>query len=173
MKLSKREKYAVSVAVLFLVIFVLIRFGVSPFMEKGERLERAVQTKTRELDEMIALKAEYDEMRQKAESSKVRIADRPSGFTLFSFLEKLAGEVNIKESIKHMKPSKTDLKGAPFKLSQVEMKLQNINLKELTPYLHKMETSKNSVFIKRISIVKKGRGEGFIDVVLQVETFEM
>ncbi len=173
MKLSKREKYAVSAAVLCLVGFVLIRFVVSPFMEKRERLGRTVQTKTGELDEMIALKAEHDEMKQKAESSKVRIADRPPGFTLFSFLEKLAGKVNIKESIKHMKPSKANLKGSPFKLSQVEMKLQNVNLKELTPYLHKIETSGNSVFIKRISIVKKGKGEGFIDVVLQVETFEM
>jgi len=73
-----------------------------------------------------------------------------------------------------MKPSKSEQKDSQFKLSAVEMKIQGINMKQLTPYLYMVETSKNSVFVRRVSITKKGEGEeGFIDVVLQVETYEI
>ncbi|MDM8550450.1 type II secretion system protein GspM [Desulfobacterales bacterium HSG2] len=172
-KLSKREKYAVFVAGLFVCLFVVARLIVIPFMEKKDRLERAVQAKTKTLNEMIALKAEYDGLKIESELSENRFAKRKKGFTLFSFLDKLAGETGIKENIKYMKPSKSDKKDSKFKRSQVEMKLRGINMKELTPYLHKIETSKNSVFIRKISIRKKGKGEGFIDVILQIETFEI
>jgi len=53
------------------------------------------------------------------------------------------------------------------------MKLQSITLKQLTSYLHGVETSKNIVSIKRISIVKTGIKEGYVNVVLQIETVEI
>ncbi len=53
------------------------------------------------------------------------------------------------------------------------MKLQGLSMKQLSPYLYKVETSKNSVFVRRLSITKKGKEEGFIDVILQVETYEI
>jgi len=160
------------VAGFFVCLFVIARLIVIPFLEKRDRLERAVQAKTKTLNEMIALKAEYDNLKRETELSENLFAKK-KGFTLFSFLDKLAGETGIKERIKYMKPSKSDKKDSKFKQSQVEMKLQGINMKELTPYIHKIETSKNSVFIRKISIRKKGKGEGFIDVILQIETFEI
>jgi general secretion pathway protein M len=53
------------------------------------------------------------------------------------------------------------------------MKLQAITLEQLTTYLYKIETSKNNVFIKRISITKTGKQEQFINAVLHVETIEI
>jgi len=71
-----------------------------------------------------------------------------------------------------MKPSTSVQKNSPFKISQVEMKLQGLTLQQLTSYLHMVETSKNMANIKRLSISKTGKQEGFIDAVLQVETAE-
>ncbi len=173
MKLSKREKYAVAVATAFVLLFIVLQLIVFPFREKKERLEKAVQTASKNLEEMISLKAEYGTIVQKTEISKIRFANREPGFTLFSFLDKLAGEEELKGNIAYMKPSKSDSKDSQYKLSQVEMKLQGLSMKQLSPYLYKVETSKNSVFVRRISITKKGKEEGFIDVILQVETYEM
>ena len=53
------------------------------------------------------------------------------------------------------------------------MKLQTITMEQLTTYLYKVETSKNEVNVKRISIAKAGKQAGYIDAVLQVETFEI
>jgi len=52
------------------------------------------------------------------------------------------------------------------------MKLQGLTLQQLTSYLHMVETSKNMVNIKRLSISKTGKIENLIDAVLQVETAE-
>jgi general secretion pathway protein M len=71
-----------------------------------------------------------------------------------------------------MKPSTTVQKNSSYKISQVEMKLQSITLQQLTAYLHMVETSKNMVNIKRLSISKTGKQEDYINAVLQVETFE-
>jgi len=86
-------------------------------------------------------------------------------------LDQLAGEAGIKDHIAYMKPSKSRPKNSPYNLSMVELKLQGISIKQLTPYLYMVETSKNMVFIRRISITKTGK-EGMIDAILQVETFE-
>jgi general secretion pathway protein M len=54
----------------------------------------------------------------------------------------------------------------------VEMKLDGITLKQLTTYLHGVETSKNMVDVKRISISKKDKKQRLLTAVLQVETVE-
>ena len=71
-----------------------------------------------------------------------------------------------------MKPSTSVQKGSLYKISQVEMKLQSLTLEQLTTYLHMIETSKNMVYIKRLSILKTSKPEGFIDAVIQVEAVE-
>lgn len=72
-----------------------------------------------------------------------------------------------------MKPSTSVQKDSPFKISQVEMKLKGLTLEQLISYLYNVETSKNMITIKKLSISKTGKQEGFIDAVLQVETTEI
>jgi general secretion pathway protein M len=71
-----------------------------------------------------------------------------------------------------MKPSKTVQKNSNYKISRVEMKLDAITLEQLATYLYGVETSKNMVMVKKVSISKKEKQQGFINVVLQVETVE-
>ena len=52
------------------------------------------------------------------------------------------------------------------------MKLDDITLEQLTTYLYGVETSKNMVMVKKVSISKKDKKQGLINVVLQVETLE-
>ena len=99
------------------------------------------------------------------------LRQRERGFTLFAFLDRLAGETGLKDKIIYMKPSTTRQKLQKYKTSVVEMKLQGINLKDLTAYLYRVETSKNIVFIKRLSISKTDQGQGLINAVMTVETF--
>jgi len=121
---------------------------------------------------MTALQSEYNTIKKRTELSKSNFAKRDTGFTLFSFLDKLTGKAGIKNHVTYMKPSTSVQKNSPFKISQVEMKLQGLTLQQLTSYLHMVETSKNMVNIKRLSISKTGKLENLIDAVLQVETAE-
>jgi len=170
--LTKREKYAVYALSGAILLFILIQFIVFPSIDKRKRLKRALQVKEDDLLEMIALKSDYNAIEKRMNLAKVRFENREKGFTLFSFLDSLTGKARIKEYVTYMKPSTTVQKDNSYKISQVEMKLKGLTLKQLTNYLHMIETSKNIVYIKKLSISKTGEQESFIDVVLQVETAE-
>ena len=171
--LNKREKYAVYAASGIIAVFILIQVIISPIITKRERLTRTLQAKTKTLEEMRILQSEYGIIREKAVTYEKRFKARNKDFTLFSFLDRLADKSGIKNHITYMKPSTSAREKSGHKVSKVEMKLQSITLKQLTSYLHGVETSKNAVSIKRISIVKTGIKEGYVNAVLQIETVEI
>lgn len=173
MKISKREKLFIGAAVAFILLFVVIQYGVTPFLNNKKRMTALLHAKGIQLQQMHQMKDEYDALLKQIEESKKRFAQREKGFALFSFLDRLAGESKIKENITYMKPSKSTQKDSPYIISSVEMKLQAINMKQLTSYLHMVETSKNFVYVRRISISQTNKPEGFINVILQVETYEI
>jgi general secretion pathway protein M len=171
-KLAKREKYAVYALSGAILLFLLIRLIVFPSIDKRKRLKRILQVKENEILEMIALKSEYNALEKRTNLAKVHFENREQGFTLFSFLDRLTGQARIKEYVTYMKPSTTVQKNNSYKISQVEMQFKGLTLKQLTNYLHIKKKKKNMVHIKRLSISKTGKQEGFVDAVLQVETVE-
>lgn len=171
-KLKKRERYAIYTAGIFICLFIGLQYIVFPFLDKREKVQRSTAAKTRILADMVLLKTEYESLRNQADSAKSRFSKRPGGFTLFSFLDDLAGKARIKSNITYMKPSISIQKNSPYKLSLVEMKLQAVTLDQLTAYLHMVEASPNMVRVKRLSILKKENQKNGINVVLQVETLE-
>ena len=172
-KLTWREKYSIYAASGIICLFIVMQFIVLPVFDKQDRLERSLKVKTEILQRMITLKSEHDAIIQRTDLAKIHFENREKGFTLFSFLDKLSGKAGIKDHITYMKPSTTVQKNSPYKTSRVEMKLRGLTLQQLTVYLHMVETSKNMVNVKRLSISKTGKPEGFIDAVLQVETSEI
>ncbi len=172
-QLTRREKHSLYAASGIICLFIIMQFIVLPVFDKQDRLKRSLEVKTKILQDMINLKSEHDAIIQTTALSKVHFENREKGFTLFSFLDKLSGKAGLKDHITYMKPSTTVQKNSPYKTSQVEMKLRGLTLQQLTVYLHMVETSKNMVNVKRLSISKTGKQEGFIDAVLQVETSEI
>ena len=59
-KLTRREKYSIYAASGIICLFVVIQFIVFPTVDKRENQERALKVKTKMLEEMVALKSEYD-----------------------------------------------------------------------------------------------------------------
>ena len=170
MQLAKREKYLITLAVLVIVFALVIQLVISPFLEKKKRYENNVVTKQNNLQQMATLRQEYLLLEQDSKILAQRLAQRPKNFTLFSFLEKAAGNAGVKDNIKSMKPSASTGKG-PFKESLVEMKLERVTLGQLVGYLKLIESPDDLVNIKRISIQANKKETQFLDAVLQVLTF--
>jgi len=172
LNLNQREKLAVSGAVLFLSVFFILQFIVFPVFEKRDTLLDQVTDKQDMILDMKLLRTEYLDMKEKLESSQQGLRNRPANFTLFSFLDQLAGDINLKDHIAYMKPSSTVKEDSGLKISKVELKLQEVTMKDLAAYLFKVETSNTMVMVKRLSITRTGKDSGLISAVLQVETFE-
>ena len=109
-------------------------------------------------------------LQQNSDTLAQRLTNRPKNFTLFSFLEKAAGDAGVMDNIKSMKPSASTGKG-PFKESLVEMKLERITLGQMVGYLRLIESPETLVSVKRISIQANKKETQFLDVILQVLTF--
>ena len=169
-QLNTREKIALGIGATAVVIFVLFQFVIFPVIDRQEVLQRSIVSKEAALEEMRRLSADAAALKQQQNRSTQRMGRRPRGFTLFSFLDGLAGKTALKGNIDYMKPSTTEPKGSPYKVSVVEMKLVSINMAQLISYLYRIETSDNMVQVKRLAITKTDKKAGFINAVLQVET---
>jgi len=172
-KLSRREKVAVGIGIAFVGIFLLVKLAIFPLVDARARLQRSLVANTRAFDEIQQLRMRYLALQQRAEQSKTQFNRRKRGFTLFSFLDTLAGQVGIKERITYMKPSSSKQKDTPYTLSLVEMKLNGVSLDQITKFLYRIETSRNMIHIRRLSLNKKEEKGGLLNVILQVETFEV
>jgi len=171
--LNKRERYGIMLAAGVIAIFIIVVFIVEPFLSRAANMKNSLQTKADNLVEMQRLQSEYTGLTQQAKISESRFQRREKGFTLYSFLNSLAGESGIKDRISSMKPTKTVQKNSPYKISRVEMKLEAITLEQLANYLYGVETSNNMVDIKKISISKNEKKQGLLTAVMQVETEEI
>ncbi len=171
--LNRRERYAIIATIGVIGIFLIAQFIVEPIFSRTEQKRENLRAKAVMLEQMQKYRAEYEELTRKANISKARYRKRQKGFTLFSFMDQLAGEAGIKDRISYMKPSKKVQKNSPYKISRVEMKLEAVTLEQLTTYLYGVETSPNMVEIKKISISKQDKKQGLISAVLQAETVEI
>ena len=171
MKLAKREKYFVTIAACAIALFLIVQYLIMPFFAKRDRLQKGIKLKEAGLAEMVKLSAEYKSLQEGSQSMEQLIARREKGFTLFTFLERAAGEVGVKERIKYMKPSTSKGTG-PYKESMVEMKLEGITLVQLAEYLHRVELPQKAIIIKRISVKENAREAGSLEAVVQALTYE-
>jgi general secretion pathway protein M len=172
-QLNKRESIILAIGLIAVLAWILFQFLFSPLADKHKRMKRAITVKESVYKDIKALKHEYDILKADAEIAKTHYSKQDKSFTLFSFLDKLAGQNGIKANITYMKPSTSVSKDLPYKISTVEMKMQGLNLTQLTNYLYGVETSPNNLYIKRLAITKKGIESKSVDVVLQVETIQI
>jgi len=168
--LNRREKLYVAVAAGVIAVFLFLQLAIFPILNKRERLERTLLEKTETLLEMRSLQADYSALEKTADRAKSELARRDKNFSLSSFLNQLAGDVGIKNNVTRMDTSSSTV--VDVKIAKVEVKIDTITMTQLSNYLYRVEYSGNNLFVKRIAISETSKPEGYIDVVLHVETVE-
>ena len=169
-KLTKRERYYVSISVVLIALFIMFQFILSPFLGAKEKVKHSIQTKEKILKELVSLSSEYGTLKKDSIDIGKALAIRSEDFTLFSFLEKQGGRSGVKPNIKYMKPSISTDSG-PYTESSVEMKLENITLKQLVEYLHLVESPENLVRVKRISVKQSKESPEYLTALIHLVTY--
>ena len=170
-KLAKREKYYVGIAIGFITIILFYELIIDRFFENKEYYQKGIETKEEELRNMTAWISEYTALKRDLQGMEM-VAAGKRDFTLFSFLDKAAGTTQIKDHITSMKPS-TSKETESYKEEMMEVKINAITLNQLVEYLHRIESPRDRIIIKRIQIKENKRKSGFLDVILQVITYEL
>lgn len=170
--LDSREKRVLAGGTLFVLCFFVVQLVVIPFWNSRVKLEISIERKSAELVKIKQLQEEHQRLKVQEGGIREKIMERSPGFTLFTFLDKQVTKAQVKKQIKYMKPS--TLEGDDdLNESAVEMKLQRTTLKDLVSFILLVESEENVVSIRRISIQESGGGQGYLDVIMQIRTFEL
>ena len=172
MKLSNREKYFVTASGIIILLLIILHFFLFPFFKKKEHLQKNIIAKEAALNEILKMSSEYKTLKKGGSTLNKLLNKRKKDFTLFSFLEQEAANSSLKDYIKYMKPSSSNIHGL-YKESMIEMKLEGITLKMFIEYLYHIESSENIVRIKRVSIKESKKKKSCLDVVLTVLTLSL
>ncbi len=169
-KLTKHERYYLSIGSVALILFIVLQFVLFPFVEEKERVKRSINAKEQTLKELVSLSSKYTVLKKNSVNIEETLAARTGTFTLFSFLEKQAGRSGVKQNITYMKPS-TATATESYRESSVEMKLENVTLEQLVEYLYLVESPENLVGVKRISIKQSNGSPQYLTVLMQLATY--
>lgn len=168
--MNRRERIFVYSAVIFIAVFSLVQFVIIPLSGQQARLAQKLAGEKEKLRQMSSLQEEVATFSGKMHNAMTGLNRREAGFTLFSFLDRLAGDSGVKDTITYMKPNIEESEQGNYRLSTVEMKLEAVSLENLVSYIYKIETSQSMVFIRRLSISRQEKDVGGVDAVMQVVT---
>ena len=171
-RMARREQIMVGGLAVLVVAMLVFQLIFSPLLNSRQRLQKSVEKKQHELQQIHELQKQYRDLENKNGDIRKRLNTRPKTFSLFSFIEQQANSSGIKEKIEYLKPSKVEGEG-PLEESRVDMKLEKITLSKLVTFLKSAESTKNVVFVNRISIQEQGKNEGVISAVIQLVTFKV
>ena len=156
--------------VLTAVLIVLVSLYLARVL--SNLLKKVLTKREADLEKMRQLAANWEQFRKNREEAQKILARRGSGFTLLSFLEGISREVGIDSKIQYIKPVSYPETEGPLKLSGMEMKLDDINMRQLMNFLYGIEFSQRLIKVKRIRIQKASGGEDEnLKVTLQVDTY--
>jgi len=171
-QLHPRERLIIAIGVASLAIVLFVYWGLFPLLDRRERSERQALARENELREMMTYHDEFEHLQREKRRTAAMLAKRPADFSLFSFLDQLAGTTGIKKNIVYMKPSNVQDAEKRVSLSRVEIKLEEVTLDQVSRFLYRIETSPHLIKVPRLSIKQTRQESGFLEAVLQVETLE-
>ena len=145
---------------------------VSPILSKNRSLSEKINIMEADLAKMTSLKKEWENFQETRTKAEGIIIKRGKNFSLLSFLEGIAREQGIDLNIKYIKPISFAESNGPLRLDGIEMKLNDIQIGQLTNFLFKIENAEKLMRIHRIKITRTTEGGlSSLEVTLQVDTY--
>ena len=169
-QLNPREKRVIGMGVATLAVILFVYGGFLPLIEGRARSAQQTAAMERELHEMQSYHDEFNQLQAENRRTAAILKKRPAYFSLFSYLDQLAGNTGIKTKIIYMKPSTVKDTEEKNNRSRVEIKLNEVTLEQISRFLYRIETSPHLISVPRLSIKQKQQESGFLEAVLQVET---
>lgn len=168
MRISRRDRAALAIGGVALVLYLLFQFVISPLSAGNQRLQNKIVIAEKNLALMREMREQYRRLATRSNDLDAQLNARPANFSLFSFLEQKAAQAELgKNNIVYMKPSES-LDSGSFRQLLVDMKLQAVSLKQLVAFLEKIESPKNLVALKRLTIQQNSGKDATLDVIMQV-----
>jgi general secretion pathway protein M len=170
-QLTKSQKRALTVGMGFVVGAVIVQFALFPWLDARQRVQTSIAANEKILRELKTLGREYSLLKRYSDAVKKVIEQRPPGFALFSYLEKKASETGLKSHIKSINPLKPLSAGA-YEEAAVEIKIENLTIKQLTDFIYTIESPEQMVRIRRLTMGKMKEAPDYLVADIQVSAYQ-
>jgi len=169
-RLSMRERWMLGgggVVILFLIVFFSF---VDPALERMEQLEDLIPRKERSLRELARLQEDYKGLSQEIRQLESKL---PKGgrFSPLSFIEEHAAKNQIRNNIAFIRPT-TPSERKAYKELPVEVKVENVTLAQVVPFLAAIENAPHYLRIKRLAIKTRFSNPDMMDITFLVLSYE-
>ncbi|MDA8126953.1 MAG: type II secretion system protein GspM [Deltaproteobacteria bacterium] len=170
-QLTKSQKRVVAVGAALVAGVLLLQLVLIPWFEARQRVARQIAAGEKALQDLAVLGTEYGVLQQRSEAIRRTLTKRPPGFTLFSYLDRKAGEAGVKGNVRSLNPLKATPAGA-YEEAAVEMKLDKLTMKQLADFFYLLESPEEMIRIRKASIAKMKESPEYISALIQVFTYQ-
>ena len=165
--LTRREKLLALALVIFAGGCLLFAFAIKPALARTKTLRRVISEKQDELGKIRATSNEYIFLRDSLDNVRAKVASQDKGFELLPFLESLIREHGLAKKVATMKQQVLPL-GTNQSETVVEVRFENLTLKQLVDFLRKVESSKVLAKTKSLYIKKNLTNTEMLDSVIEI-----
>jgi len=166
-RLTRREKLLAIALAILTGGWGVFALAVKPALERTRTLRRVISEKQDELGKLRARSNEYISLRDNLDKVRTKVASQEKGFELLPFLESLIREHGLAKKVATMKQRVLPL-GTNHSETVVEVRLENLTLKQLVDFLRKVESSKVLARTKSLYIKKNLTNTDLLDSVVEI-----
>jgi general secretion pathway protein M len=174
MRLTHREKGALTAMAIFFAVLGFVMLVILPASERRHELNKLIAKKESELNRVLALRDKWVEVSKTRDDVLKKINDRGKDFAIFSYLENLATEAGLKDTIQYMRP--LDLaqgdESDGFKKRGLEVRLKGVEIEKMVNYLYKIEYSDKMLKVETLHLKPVYTDPQFINATFRVVTYE-
>lgn len=168
-RLNPREKIAVAVAGVVVILTILIAGIILPYRGAMARLEQRIVSRQGQLVEARTLVQSIKGMQGEAAVTQRKLTAAPSA-PLVSTLEGLVAAIAGKEAFFAIRPQPSTAP-AGFRQEKVEMQLEKVRLDQLLRLLHALDTAKTVLQTESVKMRPRFEDPALLDVTLVVSSF--
>ncbi len=167
MRLTHRELRLVIGSVVFVAAWALFVFGVKPALERIETLNRTIPEKQSELEQLNIKAGEYIVLYEGLKDLRTKIDLQEKTFELLPFVESLVQECGLTKNVVTMKQVVSQLE-TNYHETIVEIKMENLTLRQLIDFLWKIQSSKVLVRTQSLYIKKNLINTNLLDSTIEI-----
>ena len=168
-RLTPREKVALGVAGVVVLLTILIAGIILPYRTAMERLDQRMVSRQGQLLEARTLVQRIKAMQGEVAATQRKLSVAPS-VPLIATLEGLVAEIAGKEKLLGIRPQPVTAPSG-FRQEKVEMQLERVRLEQLVQLLHSIDSAKSVMQSDSLKMRPRFEDHGLLDVTLVVSSF--
>ena len=170
MKLSRRESLIVAVGLAMTLLITAEEWIFRPLWERRRELMENRQRSENQIRSLEGLLARYRRYHADLKAVETRLIRDGDDFSLFYFLEEVAGKTGIREKLVAMNPSEASGTG-DYQRFEMVIRFEELTTAQAVEYLRRLADAPRLVRVNRLNLERSVRQPGRITLGASVVAF--